>query len=54
MFENVIYQGHGSLVLVFLIRVIFDGIIQYIRVDKFEKIAGFAMLKDTIAPKCSF
>jgi hypothetical protein len=54
MFEDVIYQGHGSLVLVFLIGVIFGGIIQYTRVDKFEKIAGFAMLKDTIVPKMLF
>jgi membrane protease YdiL (CAAX protease family) len=34
--------------------VIFGGIIQYTRVDKFEKIAGFAMLKDTIVPKMLF
>jgi len=54
MFEAVIHQGHGSLVLVFLIGVIFGGIIQYTRVDKFEKIAGFAMLKDTIVPKMLF
>jgi len=27
MFENVINQGHGSLVLVFLIGIIFGGII---------------------------
>lgn len=54
MFENVIHQGHGSVVLVFLIGVIFGGIIQYTRVDKFEKIAGFAMLKDTIVPKMLF
>ena len=54
MFENVIHQGHGSLVLVFLIGVIFGGIIQYTRVDKFEKIAGFAMLKDTTVPKMLF
>ena len=54
MFEDVIHQGHGSLVLVFLIGVIFGGIIQYTRVDKFEKIAGFAMLKDTIVPKMLF
>jgi len=54
MFENVIHQGHGSLVLVFLIGVIFGGIIQYTRVDKFEKIAGFSMLKDTIVPKMLF
>jgi len=54
MFENVIHQGHGSLVLVFLIGIIFGGIIQYTRVDKFEKIAGFSMLKDTIVPKMLF
>ena len=54
MFETVIHEGHGSLVLVFLIGVIFGGIIQYTRVDKFEKIAGFAMLKDTIVPKMLF
>ena len=54
MFENVINQGHGSLVLVFLIGIIFGGIIQYTRVDKFEKIAGFSMLKDTIIPKMLF
>jgi len=54
MLETVIKQGHGSLALVFLIGVIFGGIIQYTRVDKFEKIAGFAMLKDTIVPKMLF
>ena len=54
MLKTVIDEGHGSLVLVFLIGVIFGGIIQYSRVDKFEKIAGFAMLKDTIVPKMLF
>jgi len=54
MIESVIGQGHGSVALVFLIGVIFGGIIQYTRVDKFEKIAGFAMLKDTIVPKMLF
>jgi uncharacterized membrane protein YedE/YeeE len=54
MFEYVIQEGHGSLALVFLIGVIFGGIIQFTRVDKFEKIAGFAMLKDTIVPKMLF
>jgi hypothetical protein len=54
MFKNVINQEHGSLALVFLIGIIFGGIIQYTRVDKFEKIAGFAMLKDTIVPKMLF
>ena len=54
MLKTVIAQSHGSLVLVFLIGVIFGGIIQFTRVDKFEKIAGFAMLKDTIVPKMLF
>lgn len=54
MFQTVISQNHGSLVLVFLIGIIFGGIIQYTRVDKFEKIAGFAMLKDTTVPKMLF
>jgi len=54
MVENVIHMEHGSVALVFLIGVIFGGIIQYARVDKFEKIAGFSMLKDTIIPKMLF
>ena len=54
MVQSVIDQGHGSVALVFLIGVIFGGIVQYSRVDKFEKIAGFAMLKDTIVPKMLF
>ncbi len=54
MMESVIHQGHGSLALVFLIGIIFGGIVQYTHVDKFEKIAGFAMLKDTIVPKMLF
>jgi len=54
MFQLVIDQKHGSLALVFLIGVMFGGIIQYTSVDKFEKIAGFAMLKDTIVPKMLF
>lgn len=47
-------QGHGSVLLIFIIGIIFGSIIQYTRVDKFEKIAGFAMLKDTIVPKMLF
>ena len=54
MVENVIHMEHGSVALVFLIGVIFGGIIQYTRVDKFEKITGFSMLKDTIIPKMLF
>jgi hypothetical protein len=47
-------KEHGSIALIFLIGIIFGGIIQFTRVDKFEKIAGFAMLKDTIVPKMLF
>lgn len=52
--QTVIHQEHGSLVLVFIIGIIFGGIIQFTRVDKFEKIAGFAMLKDMTVPKMLF
>lgn len=51
---NIAIKEHGSIALIFLIGVIFGGIIQFTRVDKFEKIAGFAMLKDTIVPKMLF
>ncbi len=54
MFNIVQNEGHGSFWLVFLIGIVFGGIIQYTRVDKFEKIAGFAMGKDTIIPKMLF
>ena len=54
MFSIVANEGHGSIAVVFFIGILFGGIIQYTRVDKFEKIAGFAMLKDTIVPKMLF
>lgn len=54
MFMSVIAQNCGSISLVFLVGVMFGGIIQFTRVDKFEKIAGFAMLRDTIVPKMLF
>ena len=54
MFSMAGLQGHGSTALIFLIGIIFGSIVQYSRVDKFEKIAGFAMLKDTIVPKMLF
>ena len=54
MFSNVTEQGHGSIGLVFLIGLFFGAVIQFTRVDKFEKIAGFSMLKDTIVPKMLF
>jgi len=54
MFAIVQNEGHGPIWLVFLIGIVFGAIIQYTRVDKFEKIAGFAMGKDTIIPKMLF
>jgi uncharacterized membrane protein YedE/YeeE len=54
MFNIVENEGHGSVWLVFVIGIVFGAIIQYSRVDKFEKIAGFAMGKDTIIPKMLF
>lgn len=54
MLHDASSQGHGSIAMIFLIGVFFGGIIQYARVDKFEKIAGFAMLEDTTVPKCFF
>jgi len=54
MFNVASLQGHGSLAMIFTIGIVFGGIIQYTRVDKFEKIAGFSMLKDTIVPKMLF
>ena len=54
MFSTVAAEEHGSVLLVFIIGVLFGGIIQYTRADKFEKIAGFAMLKDTVVPKMLF
>lgn len=54
MFETVASGAHGSVGLVFFIGIVFGAIIQYTRVDKFEKIAGFAMLRDTVVPKMLF
>lgn len=54
MFRTVASFGQDSVLTAFIVGVIFGGIIQYTRVDKFEKIAGFAMLKDTIVPKMLF
>ncbi len=54
MYSIVQNEGHGPVWLVFVIGIVFGAIIQYSRVDKFEKIAGFAMAKDTIIPKMLF
>ncbi len=47
-------QHHGSLWLIFLIGVVFGVIIQWTRVDTFDKIAGFAMLHGFKVPKMLF
>jgi uncharacterized membrane protein YedE/YeeE len=44
--NSVASQGHGSVLTVFLIGLTFGTVIQWSRVDTFEKIAGFSMLKD--------
>jgi len=54
MFQTVENEGHGSVLLVFVIGMVFGSIIQYTRVHRFEKIAGFSMLKDTVVPKMLF
>jgi uncharacterized membrane protein YedE/YeeE len=54
MFSTVANEGHGSVILVFIIGMVFGSIIQYTKVHKFEKIAGFSMLKDTVVPKMLF
>ena len=54
MFQTVQNEGHGSVLLVFIIGMVFGSIIQYTKVHKFEKIAGFSMLKDTVVPKMLF
>ncbi len=53
-FELVQQQHHGSLSIIFLIGVIFGAIIQWTRVDTFDKIAGFAMLHGFKVPKMLF
>jgi hypothetical protein len=54
MFQTVQDEKHGSVLLVFITGMIFGSIIQYTKVHKFEKIAGFSMLKDTVVPKMLF
>ncbi len=54
MFQTVSDEKHGSVLLVFSIGMIFGLIIQYTKLHKFEKIAGFSMLKDTVVPKMLF
>jgi hypothetical protein len=54
MFTTVANEAHGSVYTVFFIGFVFGVLIQYSRVDKFEKIAGFAMLRDTVFQKILF
>ncbi len=54
MFAIVANEGHGNVWLVLFIGFVFGAIIQWSRVDKFEKIAGFAMLEDMTVPKLLF
>ncbi len=54
IFTTVGQEPHGSVWIVLLIGFIFGVIVQYTRVAEFEKIAGFAMLKDTVVPKMLF
>lgn len=46
MFQAIQLQHHGSPWIIFGIGLAFGSIIQWSRVDTFEKIAGFSMLKD--------
>ena len=54
MFAIVGSEGHGNIYMVLFIGFVFGAIIQWARVDKFEKIAGFAMLEDMTVPKLLF
>jgi uncharacterized membrane protein YedE/YeeE len=53
MFDTVASM-HGGIPMALIIGVLFGVIVQYTRADKFEKIAGFAMLRDTVVPKMLF
>ncbi len=52
--ELVQKQNHGSIALILFIGFVFGVIIQWSRVDTFDKIAGFAMLKGFKVPKMLF
>jgi len=51
MFDLVAAQGHGSVWTVLFIGFCFGAIILYSRLDKFEKMAGFMIFEDTLAPR---
>jgi len=46
IFQTIQTQNHGSILTVFIIGLAFGVVIQWSRVDTFEKIAGFSMLED--------
>ncbi len=54
MFTTVGHEPHGSILVILFIGFVFGVILQYTRVAEFDKIAGFAMMKDTIVPKMLF
>lgn len=51
MFNLVAAQAHGSVWTVLFIGFCFGAIILYSRLDKFEKMAGFMIFEDTLAPR---
>lgn len=51
MFDVVAAQGHGSVWTVLFIGFCFGAIILWSRLDKFEKMAGFMIFEDTLAPR---
>ena len=51
MFDIASNGGHGSILLILIIGFIFGAIILYSRLDKFEKMAGFMIFEDTLAPR---
>ncbi len=52
--ELVKTQHHGSIALILFIGIVFGVVIQWTRVDTFDKIAGFAMLHGFKVPKMLF
>jgi len=51
MFDVVAAQGHGSVWTVLFIGFCFGAVILWSRLDKFEKMAGFMIFEDTLAPR---
>jgi len=51
MFDLVATQGYGSVWTVLFIGFCFGAIILWSRLDKFEKMAGFMIFEDTLAPR---